>query len=134
MPAARSLPIPGIARSCVSFMRATASPVVAMVSAAERYARILKAFSPLISSRSAISPSTCAIDPLSTGEPVALEGEVDEPGAAAGERLADGRGRFRRAETEEAPPAPGPADLGGSGSGAAGARDQIFDERCGHAG
>ena len=52
--AARSLPTPGIVRSCCASMRATASGQVAMTSAAERYARILNAFSPLISSRSAI--------------------------------------------------------------------------------
>src|SRR6185503_13148892 len=115
MRAARSLPIPGIARNCASVMRARASPVVATVSAAERYARILNAFSPLISSRSAISPSTCAIAALSTSEPVALEGEVDQPGAAAGERVADARGRLRRPKAEQAAAATGAADLGRGG-------------------
>ena len=108
-----------------------ASPVVAMVSAAERYARILNAFSPLISSRSAISEKICAIDVIMRS---ALEGEVDQAGAAGGERLADGRGRFRRAETEQAAATPGAADFGGGGPGTAGARDQLVDERGGHAG
>src|ERR1041384_4082598 len=94
--------MPGSARSCVSFSRETASPAVATVSAADRYARILKAFSPLISSRSTISPRTCAIEALSTGQPVPLEREVDHAGAATGERLPDRGSGFRRTETEQA--------------------------------
>src|SRR6185436_8036232 len=114
-------------RSCASVIRATASPVVAMVSAADRYARILNAFSPLISSRSAISPSTCAIDPLSTRQPMALEGEVEQPGTAAGKRLADAGVGLGRTVTEQAAPAAGAADLGGGGTRGQRARDQVVD-------
>jgi hypothetical protein len=53
--------MPGISRSWLSSSRATASGHAAIVSDAPRYALILNAFSPLISSRSAISANTRAI-------------------------------------------------------------------------
>src|SRR6187402_145347 len=120
--------MPGIARSWASVIRATASPVVAIVSAAERYARILNAFSPLISRRSAISPNTCATEALSTGEPVALERVVDQPGAALGQRLLYAGHRLGRPEAEETPATAGAAHLGGRRTGRAGPRDEIVDE------
>src|SRR5918994_100029 len=59
--AARSLPIPGRARRWASVREATGVGSWATVSDAFRYARILKGFSPLISSRSPISASTRAM-------------------------------------------------------------------------
>ena len=59
--AARSLPMPGISRSCLSSICATGLSADAAMVSAPRYARILNGFSPLISSRSAISERTCAM-------------------------------------------------------------------------
>src|SRR5215204_923194 len=98
-------------RSCCASMRATASGQVAITSAAERYARILNALSPLISSRSAICASTCAIDLLSTRQPVALERVVEHPRAAAGHRRRDLGALPRRSVAEHAPPATGATHL-----------------------
>src|SRR5687767_13274870 len=99
--------MPGRSRSCLPSRRETASGQVPTVSAAVRYARILKAFSPLISSRSAISPRTCAIGPLSTCEAVLLEPEREQARAAGPERVLDGRLAIRRAVAEQAAAAAG---------------------------
>ena len=61
----KSLPMPGHSRSRVASRPATGSGLLATMSAPLRYARILNGFSPLSSSRSAISPSTRAIATLS---------------------------------------------------------------------
>src|SRR6185295_3388003 len=92
-------------------MRATASGQVAMTSAAERYGRILNALSFLISSRSAICASTCAMDLLSTRQPVALEGVVEQPRASGDQRVGDRVARGGRSVTEEAPATASAADL-----------------------
>src|SRR5687768_8875652 len=134
MRAARSFPIPGIARSCASSSRATASGQAAIVSLADRYARILNAFSPLISSRSATSPSTCAMARLSTHQPVLLEGVVENRGAAGGKGFGDVAAPLRRAVAEHAAAASGAADLGGRGPGLRGSRDQLLDRRRGDPG
>src|SRR5882672_7606647 len=99
--------MPGSSRSCLSSMRATGSAHALIVSAADRYARILKRFSPLISSRSAISANTWAIGWLSTREAVALDGVVEQPRAARGERGGNRGTRVGRPEAEEAPSAAG---------------------------
>src|SRR4029077_3729735 len=102
---------------CRSSSLATGSPHAAIVSLAFRYARILKTFSPLISSRSAISASTCAIGLLSTPEAVALDGEREQAGAAGGER---GRNRVvlgRWSVAEKTATAARPAHLGGGRAG-----------------
>src|SRR5689334_20265591 len=114
---ARSFPIPGRARSSASVSCATPSLHAATVSPAERYARILNAFSPLISSRSAISPNTRATLRLSTRQAVALDPVVEQPRAAGGERIADGSVRLRRAVAEHAATTPGAADLRGCRTG-----------------
>src|SRR6187455_1078989 len=124
---ARSFPMPGSSRSCASVICATPSPHAAMVSAADRYARILNAFSPLISSRSAISPRTCATARLSTREAVPLDAIVEQPGAAGSERFTDGAVCLRRAIAEHAAAAAGAADLGRGGPGRHGAADEVVD-------
>src|SRR5687767_9340590 len=126
--------MPGRSRSCASSSRDTASGHAAIVSAAPRYARILNAFSPLISSRSAISANTRAIGWLSTRETVALDAVVEEPRTAAGERVPDSRPLVRGPVAEEAPATACSADLRRRGAGRAGARDQIFNCRRDHAG
>src|SRR5688572_28018819 len=110
-------------------MRATGSAQAASVSAAVRYARILKAFSPLISSRSAISAKTCATCLLSTGEPVPFDPEIEHAGAAGGQRVANRVAAVRWAVAEETPAAPRAAHLGGRGAGLCGPGDQIIDSR-----
>ena len=90
-------------RSAASSSDDTASAACETMSAALRYARILKGFSPFSSSRSAISSSVRATDLLSSGdgqrrrhsrvtcEPGRLDAEVEDARAAVGERLANGR-------------------------------------------
>src|SRR5215470_17154213 len=104
--------MPGIERRPASSRLDTACGHVAIVSAAVRYARTLNAFSPLISSRSAICASTCAACLLSTRESVALEGEVENAGAPGGERGPNRVARFGRSIAEETPAAASAADLG----------------------
>src|SRR4051812_33492991 len=104
--------MPGRSWSCLSSMRATGSAHAPIVSAAVRYARILKTFSPLISSRSAISASTCAIGRLSTRQPIALDAVVEHAGAAGGERLRNRRPLVGWPVAEEASTAARTADLG----------------------
>src|SRR5262245_37155746 len=133
MRAARSLPMPGIARRAGSSSVDTGCGQVAMVSAAVRYARTLNALSPLISSRSAICARTCETILLSTRQPVALEREIEDAGASRRERAADGLARRWRTVAEEAPAAARAADLGGRGTGCPGARDEIVDRGRGHA-
>src|SRR5687768_10241653 len=115
-------------------MRATGSAQAASVSAAVRYARILKAFSPLISSRSAISAKTCATCRLSTDEPVPFDAVLEHAGAASGQRVANRFTSLRWAVAEEAPAASRAAHLGGGGAGLLGARNQIIDRRRRHPG
>src|SRR5262245_8137372 len=79
-----------------------------MASDAFRYARILKGFSFLISSRSPISASVLAIARLSTRrrgvdpQALALDAESEDPGAAAGERVSDRRHIAGLAQAEQA--------------------------------
>src|SRR6476469_6793782 len=103
--------MPGRSRSCLSSIRATGSAHALIVSAAERYARILKRFSPLISRRSAISAKTCAMGWLSTREAVALDGVVEQASAAGGEAFRHCGTLVRRAVAEKAAAATGAADL-----------------------
>src|SRR5687767_14779353 len=133
MRAERSFPMPGSPRSWASVSPATCSPEVCTTSAADRYARILKAFSPLISSRSAMSDSTRAMAALSTHEPLPLEAVVEHPRPAGLERRANAALPRRRTETEQAPPAPGAAHLGGRRARRPGAHDEILDDRRGDA-
>src|SRR5262245_35120033 len=114
-------------------MRAMASGQVAMTSAAERYARILNAFSFLISSRSAICASTCAMDLLSTRQPVALERVVEQPRASAGEGSSDLVARCWRPVAEHAAAASSAADLRRRRACCGRSGDQILDGRRGHA-
>src|SRR5258705_4970256 len=100
-----------------------------MVSEADRYARILNVFSPLISSRSAISAKTCAIGRLSTREAVALDRVVEELRAAAGERRRD-RGVFLWwAVTEQTSAAASAADFCGGRAPRHCASHQLFHYR-----
>src|SRR5258705_7645708 len=124
---ARSLPMPGRSSSCFSSMRATGSAHALIVSAAERYARILKTFSPLISRRSAISAKTCAIGRLSTRQAVALDGEVKQPGAAGGERVGDRGTHIGRPVAEQAPAAARAAPLRRGRAGRHRPRDERLD-------
>src|SRR5512138_2082564 len=132
MRAARSLPMPGMARSPCSSSVATACGHVAIVSAADRYARTLNALSSLISSRSAISPSTRETCWLSTRESVALEREVEDACAAGLQRAADGVAGVGRAVAEETAAASGAAHLGRRCPFCHGARDEIVDGWRGH--
>src|SRR5262245_4784620 len=117
----------GSASSCFSSIRATGSAHARMVSAAERYARILKRFSPLISSRSAISEKTCAIGWLSTREPVPLDGVVEQSRSTAGKCLRNCRPFGWWAVAEETSAAAGPADLCRCCTGAHRTGDEIVD-------
>src|SRR5688572_15152585 len=103
--------MPGMSRSCASSMRTTGSGHGASVSAADRYARILKALAPLISSRSATSANTCAIARLSTHQSVALEAVVEHARSAVGQRLGDRVAAARGAVTEQAAATAGAAHL-----------------------
>src|SRR5688572_24647604 len=134
MRAPRSLPIPGSSRNCASVRRATGSAVVRTTSAADRYARILNAFSPLISSRSAISPRARATAALSTHEAFVFEAEVQDAGAAGRERRRDRLLAVRWPVAEEAAASAGAADLGGGGTRGAGTSNELVDEGCGDAG
>src|SRR5689334_3989011 len=95
MRAARSLPMPGISRSPVSSSAARSCGWFDAMSAPLRYARILKGFSSLISSRSAISRRTRAMAALSNPEPFGFDAVVEQPRAAGGERLRNRRLRAR---------------------------------------
>ena len=106
-----------------------------MVSAAERYARILNAFSPLISSRSAISPSTCAIARViharargarcvkssRRAPPAASAARIAGCARPAGRSRTGSRRRRRRRPWRPSRPA------------ARRARDEVVDGRRGHA-
>src|SRR5258708_14857003 len=132
--AARSFPTPCSSRRSADVRPATRRVSWATVSAAFRYARILKGFSPLISRRSPISARMRAIARLSIGgdleqkagetaysprqnslkridyQAAGLDGEVQHLGAGVGEHLANGVGRIRpRRRAERAAP-PGGAD------------------------
>src|SRR4030095_10499567 len=133
MRAARSLPMPGIARSPASSRVDTACGHVAIVSAAVRYARTLNAFSSLISSRSAICGSTCATCLLSTRESVALEREVEDAGASREEGALNRLARRGRSVAEQAAAAASTADLGRGRPLRGRTRDQIVDRRRRHA-
>src|SRR5918992_4477924 len=98
-------------------MRATGSAHAASVSAAVRYARILKAFSPLISSRSAMSAKTCAIWRLSTRQAVPFDAEIEQAGAACGQCVANRITPLRWAVAEEASAASRATHFGGRGAG-----------------
>src|SRR5687767_8728681 len=114
-------------RNCCASIRTIASGHVAMTSAAERYARILNALSPRISSRSAICASTCAMDLLSTREPVALERVVEHPRASAGQGRGDLGARTRRSIAEHAAAAARTAHFRGGGTGRSGSGNQALD-------
>src|SRR5688572_9597117 len=124
--------MPGNARSWESSMRATGSPHADRVSAAVRYARILNAFSPLISSRSAISAKTCATCLLSTRETVPFDAEIEQARAAGGKGVADRAPATRRPIAEQAPAAAGAANFGGGCACAERPRDEVVDRRRGH--
>src|ERR1043165_3297376 len=117
----------GSSRSCFSSSLATGSAHVLIVSAADRYARILKTFSPLISSRSAISEKTCAIGRLSTRQTVALDGEVERGCTTAGKRYGHRVGFVRRAITEQTSAAAGAAHLRSRRASGGGTSDQRID-------
>src|SRR5262245_56619947 len=124
--------MPGSARSCPSSRGETGSPHVLIVSAAVRYARILKAFSPLISSRSAISANTRAIWRLSTNQSVAFDGEVEKAGPSFHKCISHRVASIGRAEADETAPAAGAADLGACRARACGAGDEVVDHRSRH--
>ena len=71
-------PMPGSSRSAAVSSDATGSAQALTVSAPFRYARILKGFSPLISSRSAISASTRATAMLSNPQALGLDVVVQQ--------------------------------------------------------
>src|SRR6187401_1246591 len=119
--------MPGIERSCCSSSCATAWGHVASVSAADRYALILNALSPLISRRSAISPSTSDNARLSTPEPVAFEGVVEDARATSCQCVPDRIACGRRAVAKETPAAAGAADLRGGCARSHGTCDQVVD-------
>src|SRR5258708_22249962 len=124
--AARSFPMPCSSRRSADVRPATRRVSWATVSAAFRYARILKGFSPFISRRSPISARMRAIARLSIGgdleqkagetayspvqnslkridyQAAGLDGEVQHLGAAVGERLADGGDHLPPRQAEEA--------------------------------
>src|SRR5688572_22661289 len=114
-------------RNCCASIRTIASGHVAMTSAAERYARILKALSPLISSRSAICASTCATDLLSTRQPVALECVFEHPRASAGQGRGDLGARIRRSIAEHAAATTCTAHFRRGCTGCGGSGDQSLD-------
>ena len=119
----------------------------AIVSAAFRYARILKGFSFLISRRSPISASTRAMARLfkcgRAGESVdsgldrqacGLDAEIEQPGATVGECTPNRRYCVGLADAEQAPAASGAADLAAPGAGRAAAAEHRVDRRRRHAG
>src|SRR5678815_5497231 len=120
--------MPGSSRSCFSSMRATGSAHALIVSAAERYARILKRFSPLISSRSAIPEKICAIGWLSTPQAVPLDGVVQQPRPSQRQRLSDGRAFRGWSEAKETPAPAGATHLGRDCAGCFRPRDQTIDD------
>src|SRR5688572_26202634 len=126
--------MPGSSRSCLSSMRATGSAHALSVSAAVRYARILKAFAPLISSRSPISARILAICLLSTREAVPFDAEVEQAGAAGAERLANGLAPPGRTDAEEASTATCAAHLCRGGTSLHRPRNQCVNGRRRHAG
>src|SRR5687768_9409486 len=115
-------------------MRATGSAHAASVSAAVRYARILNAFSPLISSRSAISANTCATCRLSTRQSVPFDAEIEEARAATRQRVTNGVAASRRSVAEQASAAAGAAHLGGERAGGSCALDEVVDRGRRHTG
>src|ERR1051325_660237 len=117
----------GSSRSCFSSIRATGSAHVLIVSAADRYARILKTFSPLISSRSAISEKTCAMGRLSTRQTVTLDGEIEQAGTTSGQRFGDRAAFVRWAVAEQTSAATGPAHFRRGRASGHGARNQRID-------
>src|SRR5690606_758935 len=127
----RSLPMPGHSRSASASRPATGSGVWATTSAALRYARILKGFSPFNSSMSAISPRTRAIAWLSSGaihaESFGFDAEVEQPRPRAGKRLADCGRAFRRRQAEQAAASARAAHLASIRSCCLGAGEQIVD-------
>src|SRR5712691_7466198 len=125
--------MPGSSSSCLSSSRETASGQAPIVSDAFRYARILNAFSPLISSRSAISANTRAIGWLSTCEAVALDPIVEHARTAGVERGGDRGAPGRRPVAEETAAAARAAYLGRRGASPPGAGNQILDDRRRHA-
>src|SRR2546428_2684304 len=125
--------MPGSSSSCLSSSRDTASGQAPIVSDAFRYARILNAFSPLISSRSAISANTRAIGWLSTCEAVALDPVVEHARAAGLERGGNGCAPGRRPVAEKTPAAARAAHFGCRRASPPGAGNQILDDRRRHA-
>src|SRR5262249_36725353 len=125
---ARSLPMPGISRSPVSSSVTRSCGWLDAMSAALRYARILKGFSSLISSRSAISRRIRATPALSIDqETVSLDAVIEDTGAPGNQRAGNRLVRGRRPVTEQAAAASCAADLRRGGAGALRARNQVVD-------
>src|SRR5260370_27283474 len=104
------------------------------MSAPFRYARILNGLSSLISSRSAISRSTRAMPALSMRVPLdaeafALDGVVEQPRTAVGQRARNRGARVRRSIAEQTPSAAGTADFGRRRARLSRPRDQAVDRR-----
>src|ERR1051325_8572784 len=101
--------MPGISRRAATSRRARSCGWLLAMSAPFRYARILNAFSFLISRRSAISRSTRAIAALSNAEAVRLEMEVQDAGAASRQGGGNRVAAVRRTVAEQTPTAAGTA-------------------------
>ena len=132
--AARSLPMPGISRSCRR-RRACASSCgwfaddVGAVAVRANLERVLALDLEQVGDlaehprdRDVIQRGALALDPV-----------VEQPRAAGGQRLGDGWSRLGRAVAEEASAAAGAADLRRGGAGRLRPRDQRLDGRRGDA-
>src|SRR5262245_35392979 len=91
------------------------------------YARLLNGFSPFNSSRSAVSLRMRAMGRLSNAQALCLDGEIEDSGAPARQRLAHGVTIPRRAVAEEAPATTGSTDLGSGRTCGMRSRDQAVD-------
>ena len=138
--AARSLPMPGqLAQLRLVEARDRLRPHAATMSAALRYARILNGFSPLISSRSAISPRTLRDREVVERHVIhASQRHVDRssrcgsraaraPPAASASRTA-GRCSGGPKQNRQPPP-PAPQTLAAVAPAAIAPRDQVVDRR-----
>src|SRR6266851_469466 len=127
MRAARSLPMPGISRKAAASSAARSCGWLAAMSAALRYARILKGLSFLISSRSAISRKILAIAWLSNPQAFRLDLVLEQPRAPGRERRGDRDLRVGRPVTNQTPAAARAAHLGPRCPGRHRTGDEIVD-------
>src|SRR6185436_5617561 len=125
--------MPGISRRPAASSVARSCGWLEAMSAALRYARILKGFSSLISSRSAISRRMRAMAALSNPETFHLDLVVEHTRSARGQRRRHRVPGFWRSVADDTSAATGAADFRRGRTRALRARDHVVDRPGRHA-